>query len=42
VAYGVRRWGNADLRTMCKADIDEQIARLGLSVPPADRDRRIF
>jgi ring-1,2-phenylacetyl-CoA epoxidase subunit PaaA len=42
VAYGVRRWGNADLRTMYKADIDAEITTLGLQVPPADRDRRIF
>ena len=42
VAYGVRRWGNADLRAMYKTDIDEQITRVGLQVPPADRDRRIF
>jgi 1,2-phenylacetyl-CoA epoxidase catalytic subunit len=42
VAYGVRRWGNAELRTMYQADIDAQITKLGLQVPPADRDRRIF
>ena len=42
VAYGVRRWGNADLRAMYRTDIDEQITRVGLQVPPADRDRRIF
>ena len=42
VAYGVRRWGNAELRSMYKADIDEQITKLGLVVPPAERDRKVF
>jgi 1,2-phenylacetyl-CoA epoxidase catalytic subunit len=41
VAYGVRRWGNAELRDMYKKDIDAQIAALGLVVPPADRARKI-
>lgn len=41
VAYGVRRWGNAELRDMYKKDIDVQIGALGLVVPPADRDRKI-
>jgi 1,2-phenylacetyl-CoA epoxidase catalytic subunit len=42
VAYGVRRWGNAELRDMYKKDIDAQIGALGLVVPPADRDRKII
>jgi 1,2-phenylacetyl-CoA epoxidase catalytic subunit len=42
VAYGVRRWGNAQLRNMYKADIDAEIVKLGLQVPPAARDRRVF
>jgi 1,2-phenylacetyl-CoA epoxidase catalytic subunit len=41
VAYGVRRWGNAELRGMYKRDIDAQIEALGLVVPPADRGRKI-
>jgi 1,2-phenylacetyl-CoA epoxidase catalytic subunit len=41
VAYGVRRWGNAELRDMYKKDIDAQIGALGLVVPPADRGRQI-
>ena len=42
VAYGIRRWGNAELRRMYKEDVDGQIRGLGLTVPPEDRDRRIF
>jgi len=42
VAYGIRRWGNAELRRMYKEDVDAQIRGLGLTVPPEDRVRRIF
>jgi len=42
VAYGVRRWGNAELREMYRKDIDAQISTLGLVVPPADRNRKVF
>jgi 1,2-phenylacetyl-CoA epoxidase catalytic subunit len=42
VAYGIRRWGNAELRHMYKDDIDAQIRGLGLEVPPEDRGRKIF
>lgn len=42
VMYGIRRWGNAELRTTYKDDIDEQIRRLGLTVPPEDRGRKIL
>ena len=41
VMYGIRRWGNAELRTMYKDDIDGQIRKLGLIVPPADRNRKV-
>lgn len=41
VGYGIRRWGNAELRHMYKKDIDEQIRGLGLEVPPEDRNRKI-
>ncbi len=41
VGYGIRRWGNAELRQMYKKDIDEQIRSLGLEVPPDDRNRKI-
>ena len=41
VGYGIRRWGNEELRQMYRADIDEQIRALGLAVPPEDRDRKI-
>src|SRR5262245_42965767 len=42
VAYGIRRWGNAELRRMYKEDIDAQIRGLGLEVPPEARGRKIF
>ncbi len=42
VAYGIRRWGNEDLRRMYKLDIDEKIAAVGLEVPPEERNRKIF
>ena len=42
VAYGIRRWGNAELRRMYKEDIDAQLKALGLEVPPEDRGRKIF
>jgi 1,2-phenylacetyl-CoA epoxidase catalytic subunit len=41
VGYGIRRWGNEELRQMYKRDIDEQIRNLGLAVPPADRGRKV-
>lgn len=42
VGYGIRRWGNAELRQMYKEDIDQQIRALGLEVPPEERDRKII
>ena len=42
VGYGIRRWGNAELRQMYKRDIDEQLRSLGLEVPPEDRNRKIL
>jgi 1,2-phenylacetyl-CoA epoxidase catalytic subunit len=42
VMYGIRRWGNAELRTTYQADVDEQIRKLGLIVPPADRGRKVL
>ncbi|MBI1736919.1 MAG: phenylacetate-CoA oxygenase subunit PaaI [Candidatus Rokubacteria bacterium] len=42
VMYGIRRWGNAELRQMYKADIDGQIGKLGLAVPPESRGRKIL
>ena len=41
VRYGIRRWGNEDLRKMWKEDLDKQIAAIGLVVPDPARDRRI-
>jgi 1,2-phenylacetyl-CoA epoxidase catalytic subunit len=42
VAYGVRRWGNAELRQMYRTDVDAQIRGLGLEVPPEGRGRRVL
>jgi ring-1,2-phenylacetyl-CoA epoxidase subunit PaaA len=41
VGYGIRRWGNEDLRQMWKADLDAQIASAGLVVPDAAHGRLI-
>jgi ring-1,2-phenylacetyl-CoA epoxidase subunit PaaA len=41
VGYGIRRWGNEELRLMYKIDLDAQIAALGLKVPDAALGRRI-
>lgn len=41
VGYGIRRWGNGELRAMWKEDIDAQIVAIGLDVPPEDRGRMI-
>ena len=42
VAYGIRRWGNEDLRQMYKKDIDVKITEMGLEIPPEDRGRKGF
>jgi 1,2-phenylacetyl-CoA epoxidase catalytic subunit len=42
VQYGIRRWGNAELRRMYREDIDPQIAALGLEVPREDFDRKVL
>ena len=41
VRYGIRRWGNEELRRMWKEDLDKQIAAIGLVVPDATHGRRI-
>ena len=41
VAYGIRRWGNEELRQMYKQDIDVQIAAIGLKVPDPEKGRKI-
>ena len=41
VGYGIRRWGNGELRQMWKTDLDAQIAAAGLTVPDAERGRLI-
>ncbi len=42
VAYGIRRWGNEELRRMYKKDIDAKIVEIGLKVPPEDLGRKVF
>jgi len=42
VRYGIRRWGNAELRGMYKEDIDQQIRALGLEVPREDFNRKVL
>ena len=41
VAYGIRRWGNEELRQKWKADLDKQIVAAGLKVPDASVGRRV-
>jgi len=41
VGYGIRRWGNEELRRMWKTDLDAQIVAAGLAVPDAARGRLI-
>ncbi len=41
VMYGIRRWGNEELRQMWKADLDKQITAIGLVVPDAGAGRLI-
>ena len=41
VGYGIRRWGNEELRQMWKKDLDAQIASIGLAVPDAAHGRLI-
>jgi ring-1,2-phenylacetyl-CoA epoxidase subunit PaaA len=41
ILYGIRRWGNEELRQMWKADLDKQISALGLTVPDSGQGRLI-
>jgi 1,2-phenylacetyl-CoA epoxidase catalytic subunit len=41
VRYGIRRWGNEELRGMWKEDLDRQITAIGLAVPNASLGRLI-
>ena len=41
VAYGIRRWGNEELRQKWKADLDKQIVAAGLKVPDATVGRLV-
>ncbi len=40
--YGIRKWGNEELRNMWRADLDAQIEKIGLVVPDADFGRQIY
>jgi len=42
VAYGIRRWGNEELREMFRKDIDAQIKAIGLEVPDPQKGRKIL
>jgi len=42
VAYGIRRWGNEELREMFRKDIDAQIKTIGLEVPDPQKGRKIL
>jgi len=41
VAFGIRRWGNEELRQMYKQDIDAHIQSIGLQVPDGEKNRLI-
>ena len=41
VGYGIRKWGNEELRQMWRKDIDPQIETIGLVVPRADARRLV-
>ena len=41
VMYGIRRWGNEELRQKWKADLDAQIRAAGLVVPDAEAGRKV-
>jgi len=41
VGYGIRRWGNEELRQMWKTDLDAQITAIGLQVPDSASGRLI-
>ncbi len=41
VRYGIRKWGNEELRVMFKADLDAQIEKIGLRLPDAEAGRRV-
>ncbi len=41
VGFGIRRWGNEELRQMYKKDMDAKITEFGLHVPSEEKNRRI-
>ncbi|MGE0733939.1 MAG: Phenylacetic acid catabolic protein [Alphaproteobacteria bacterium] len=41
VGFGIRKWGNEELRQMYRKDIEPQIEKLGLKVPNPDKGRKI-
>ena len=42
VVYGIRRWGNEELRQKYRQDIDAQIVAIGLEVPDPQKGRKIL
>lgn len=42
VRFGIRKWGNEELRQMWMADINPFLTSLGLEVPPPEWDRHIL
>ncbi|MBX5489565.1 MAG: phenylacetate-CoA oxygenase subunit PaaI [Chloroflexi bacterium] len=42
VEFGIRRWGNEELRQMYLADINPLLESMGLTPPPPDWDRHIL
>jgi ring-1,2-phenylacetyl-CoA epoxidase subunit PaaA len=42
VSYGIRRWGNEELREMFRKDVDAQIQAIGLTVPDPLKGRQII
>ncbi len=41
VKYGIRKWGNEELRNMWREDLDAQIEKIGLVVPSPELGRTI-
>ena len=41
VGYGIRRWGNEELREMYRAEIDTKINEIGLTVPNPQKGRSV-
>jgi 1,2-phenylacetyl-CoA epoxidase catalytic subunit len=42
VRFGIRRWGNEELRELYRADVDPLLRDIGLEPPAPDWDRHIL